>query len=816
MDQQQISRGAVQVKMLRESSWARAKGSVRALFRRSKGGAGVEQPRAKRRFGRGKWHRRAVSGPIAALALVLLGAPAALGFASWSGWTNGYGWQQGTGAGLVLSNFYSIGQNATFRQKWLGAQAAWQVASNAPSGIGELWCIEGGTSVTRSYAYTWSTDTNVRARYLMWLASNTWNNPDGRAAVQYLLYADTYPGLGDNNDGTNFDYESRVYNHAEFTQQAKNYVAAFRNLSTSQMRNQTASLDAVSLGGVPTKGNLDGIGVRDAWGGYVSGLSYTVTITGPAVFDSTGTRTVSGSTASGLINDVHAWTATGAGVIGFSITYANADAGSSVYIGSGGGSQDMVAGAGFRSLSISDPTEDGQFFFQPGGDTQVPASTVSTGDALVDVFTPTAINGTTWAREDSGNFVPATFDWYLYDAGPAIPGMAEATAPSHWQLLEQIQVTATGGPGVPIQSTFTSTVQAGHAYVFVVTFSRAAQPVATQPWFVGDWADAAGLEDEVIYAPSTAVATSVASSETRGDDVVLLDEVTFSGFPVDHGTWMGNTVFGPDVATVQQRLYFFPEGVAGGIADDNTSAAQLICDITVPATNGTHLVDEACAVALKDGWGQLVAGTYAWTSTFSGDARVRPFATSVTDVAEQVTFTNEPLAVTTQVQQAPVTGAAADASLEVWDTATVTGYAPVGSRIEFSLYRFDAMRAPVCDAETLITTLDAVAPLAGPGEYESERYTLTIPATAQGVGFVETVYGPNDEVLHTGVCGAATESFPIVRADSDDTDDDGTRDLAYTGAGESWRLQAGGAAGSVVLGAALVGVALVLRRRIVE
>lgn len=751
------------------------------------------------------WHRSSVTAVLALLTVMASGS-GAWAYPSSSGWTDGDGNAIGTGNGLVLTNFYGFGQNATYRQKWLGGWAGSLASGNRPAGVNtDLWCIESGAAVTNYYSHSWSTDTNPRARYLMWLGSNTWNSPDGRGAIQFLLYADAYPGLGNNNTGSNFDYESRVWAHADFTTGARNYVNAFRTLSTTQMHNTPAALDADDHPGVPTTGDMDGIGVRDAWGNYIPGLTYTLTVTGPAAFDATGTTTVTGTTAATLRNDAHPWTATGAGELSFTISYSNADAGSSVYVGSGGGSQDMVAGAGFGQLSWTDPTVDAQFMFQPAGDTQVPSASVVEGAALVDVFTPTAAGGTTWGI-DAAAYVPVTYDWDLYDAGEVIPGAPVASAPAEWTLLESIQVVATA-PAVPITSTFTSTAQAGHAYVFVVSFSNAAQPLATQGWFLADWSDQYGTADEVIYAPTTVTPSSVASSQDRGSDTALLDDVTFSGFPSDHGVFTGTSEFVADVATVQQRLYFFPEGLA--VEDSNTTVAELVCDVTVPATNGTHTVDEGCAIARKDAWGQHVAGTYVWTSTFLGDARAGAFVTSVTDAAEQVPFTNAPLTVTTTAR-----ASAADvfmgAPVDVWDTATVSGFVPVGSTLEFSLYRFQDIAAPVCDATTLIATLEPVDVLAGPGEYSSERFALT-PPNAAAVGFVETVRDADGNVLTEGTCGATTETLRVIRADGGGGGGGGG--LARTGADESWKPQAAGSLGLIAGGLVLTLSTVIVRRR---
>lgn len=780
---------------------------------RTKGNQGGSARSAKRT-------RRGALSSIGALLAIVGMATSALAYASTTGWTDGRGRAVGIGPGLVLEEFFSFGDNAVWRQKWAGAFDPAVISGNEPAGMNtDLWCIESGPGLTTNNIYSWSTDSNARARYLMWLSEHGWDSPDERAAIQWLLYAVAYPSMGSNNTGGTFDYESRVWNHADFTTAAKNTANAFLGLSTSQMHNTAARLHAVSNGGAPTTGDLQDIGVLDGWGNYIAGLPYTITITGPAVFDGTGTNTVTGTTTSTLITSAHEWTATASGDLDFVITYQGANVGSVVYVGADSTDQDVMGGAGFSNLTSSDPTVDAEFMFQPGGTTQVASSSVAPGDTLADTFTPSALNGTTWPI-DSGAYVPATFDWAVYDTGEVIPGSSVATEPAAWTLLETIQVTATA-PTTPINSTFTTTAVAGHGYAFVVSFTEADQPEAYRGWFVGDWSDEFGMEDEISFAPTTPSASTTASSVDRGSDTVVLDEVTLTGFPSDHGTFTGAGVFAADERTVQQRLYFFPETLA--VSDANTATAELMCDLTVPATNGVHQVDDTCATVKRDAWDQAEAGTYAWTTEFAGDARSAAFATSVTEPSEQVSYTNEPLATSTIAHGStplPVDGSTAlraagstalrmDEWADVWDTAEVTGYVPVGSTIEFSLYEFADRDVPVCDVTTLVTTVGAVEAFVGAGQYTSERVTMLMP-DADGLGWVETVSDASGNVLTAGVCGTVTETLAIDR--SDNTGGGSGGGLARTGA-DSEGLAVTGGAGAMLtlLGAGLV---LVGRRRL--
>jgi hypothetical protein len=60
-----------------------------------------------------KWYRAATAALMGLVAVVSSGA-GAWAYASSSGWTDGYGVTVGTGNGLVLTEFYNYGQNATF------------------------------------------------------------------------------------------------------------------------------------------------------------------------------------------------------------------------------------------------------------------------------------------------------------------------------------------------------------------------------------------------------------------------------------------------------------------------------------------------------------------------------------------------------------------------------------------------------------------------------------------------------------------------------------------------------------------------------
>ena len=62
-------------------------------------------------------------------------------------------------------------------------------------------------------------------------------------------------------------------------------------------------------------------GITNSKGQYISGVKYTARLTGPAVFDQTGTNTITGTTTG---SEMHIpWTAAGNGTVDYRISYKN-------------------------------------------------------------------------------------------------------------------------------------------------------------------------------------------------------------------------------------------------------------------------------------------------------------------------------------------------------------------------------------------------------------------------------------------------------------------------------------------------------------
>ncbi|WP_185715074.1 hypothetical protein [Gulosibacter macacae] len=133
------------------------------------------------------------------------------------------------------------------------------------------------------------------------------------------------------------------------------------------------------------------------------------------------------------------------------------------------------------------------------------------------------------------------------------------------------------------------------------------------------------------------------------------------------------------------------------------------------------------------------------------------------------------------------------------DVATVTGKVPEGSTLKFEAYRQDGSEA-LCTADELVFTSETIE-VDGPGDYRSNDVEFDRVGTYY---WVETLYGPDGDVLHRGQCGAPNETTKVV------TELTAPPELAVTDSdnGGMWALGIG--AGVAILAAA--GVMLFGRR----
>lgn len=174
-----------------------------------------------------------------------------------------------------------------------------------------VYCIQADTLYTGT-AGTWGewtdAETKPDAQRLAWLTDKYNGNTDDltQAAIAGLIHQKLDP-MGEEylkgierlgwKDGTSWD----------------TYTKKMNELWNEAVANTPSNLDMryqYTIG--QRKGTID-VGIQNGNGGFLSGITYTATLKGPAVFDQTGKNTISGTTTNSAQHV--AWTATGNGKV---------------------------------------------------------------------------------------------------------------------------------------------------------------------------------------------------------------------------------------------------------------------------------------------------------------------------------------------------------------------------------------------------------------------------------------------------------------------------------------------------------------------
>ncbi|WP_296773250.1 VaFE repeat-containing surface-anchored protein [Varibaculum sp.] len=387
-------------------------------------------------------------------------------------------------------------------------------------------------------------------------------------------------------------------------------------------------------------GTFNGIQVRNSSGSPVSGYPFTATLNGPAVFDETGTNTYTGTTASTPINGIK-WHSTANGKVFADVTYSNVPAPVLGYASPGGGRQDVIFDIErVTSKTVQSPTGDVIFDFRPqglsNGDTD---KVIDSGAELTDTFTPNAdpnYGDGKWLNIDGTN-VPVNYRASLYYIDPLAPAEQSDTVPEGAELIKSVIVKANGPETVLTASAGAAPKDGFYTWVWEVKADD--QDAAWSQYIKADFVDDYGMADETTSVRHPAQIDSKLSVRDTKAGTYLVDDVFVTGMPSDHPNFEGAAGFKADEKLISHEVLFFPAGLK--VTEANRDKAEKIGQtVTIPAKNGVYpSVGDTSWIAKKGADGKLVAGTYVFISTFAGDDRVTPLATSVEDVTEQFTIT---------------------------------------------------------------------------------------------------------------------------------------------------------------------------------
>ena len=387
-------------------------------------------------------------------------------------------------------------------------------------------------------------------------------------------------------------------------------------------------------------GTFNGIQVRNSSGSPVSGYPFTATLNGPAVFDETGTNTYTGTTASTPINGIK-WHSTANGKVFADVTYSNVPAPVLGYASPGGGRQDVIFDIErVTSKTVQSPTWDVIFDFRPQGLSNVDtAKVIDSGAELTDTFTPNAdpnYGDGKWLNIDGTN-VPVNYRASLYYIDPLAPAEQSDTVPEGAELIKSVIVKANGPETVLTASAGAAPKDGFYTWVWEVKTED--QDANWSKYIKADFVDDYGLADETTSVRHPAQIDSKLSVRDTKAGTYLVDDVFVTGMPSDHPNFEGAAGFKADEKLISHEVLFFPAGLK--VTEANRDKAEKIGQtVTIPAKNGVYpSVGDTSWIAKKGADGKLVAGTYVFISTFAGDDRVTPLATSVEDVTEQFTIT---------------------------------------------------------------------------------------------------------------------------------------------------------------------------------
>lgn len=564
------------------------------------------------------------------------------------------------------------------------------------------YCIEAGEPDTYDYGEVHEVGDSDEVRRLAWLADahRTDADPVTQAAIAVLVHDHL------ESKDRNLWSKRRAAIYAQHPQVASRVDELWAE-----------SAAHLAAGGKVTYAYVEGrrsgyadVTVTNASGAAIDGVGYTVSLDGPAVFDATGSSSVTGVTGRGARRLT--WTATGNGEVSAQVDY---DRGTLERLVS---SQDYVRFGGTASVRGDGVMFDVVRDFQPMVSTEVETKVVEAGRPVVDRVTSSVADGDVWkpgvkvvadgyyfasipagrlddgVRPEQGESADS-FLVRLKDMGfvPEAYAVAEFTGPG--QTVSAQAMTEQGGstPYVP-----DGAAGAGFGtWVWSIEKGRQADGVAQ--WLRGGFVSPLLEQAETLSARASLTVDSTVTEHSAVVGSDISDRIAVAGFPDDHGKFTGDREFGfgPDAARAQVSVYW--AGDAGNPAEDERYKPsgddvpaedehhRLVGTWEYPAVNGVIRVGGGAPDA--DGNPVRITapdhGYYVFVYRFGGDDRVAPVASSYGDAWERVYVSSEvrphgPALVTAVMPPTVRTGEG------FRDGARITGALDEGMYVTFSAY----------------------------------------------------------------------------------------------------------------------------------
>lgn len=626
----------------------------------------------------------------------------------------------GTGPGYMMRAFHG-------NVWWLGDNEQILGVMGTHNG-NPVYCIQIGMPGVNVNSGTWSDVTDQTSQTAAYMVDRNKGDMSNltQAAVQYALHEhlDQRPAWWN---------DAKQHNNGLVGGDWNTVAATAARLWKEAEDNLPSSLKAsYQYTNAKRKGTINPE-IKNGAGQYVSGVPYTITISGPAVFDANGQKKYSGVTTG---QEQHIpWTATGNGNATYKISHkvSRAQKLSSP-------NQDLF-GPTDPSTRTADVTFQVSKDFQPTVSTQVGSKIVPGGARVSDRVTSGIKQGDEWAN---GVNVTAKGYYYTLDARQA-NGLAVLKQNGNEKTADYLNrvAKAYGNPVATADATFsgpgqTQAVTAKNAdgtdYVnpqdgrigtWVWTIMKNEQ---TQPDYItADYVDPFGQTTESDVHKTGPNHDSTVLEQYTGLNKDIMDTITIGGLPQDYGQFNTNQAygFGGDVKA-KIRVWWAGSGTGDRTQDEkfkpNTQAEpaadanhRLLGEWEVPAGNGTYKVGGGRITfrPANAGKAQTVAedvnitatdasqtGYYVFVYDFPGSDRASAFKSAYNDPWERSFVEHNPATVdlTSNVSASEV-----GQGEEFHDVAHINGKVSRGSYVLFTAYdavpgRPDTSTAKLLDA----------------------------------------------------------------------------------------------------------------------
>lgn len=670
-----------------------------------------------------------------------------------------------------------------------------------------MYCIESGVSgITTSG--TWSKATSENGKKAAYIVSKHESDTSDttQAAVAWAVHE-----LLDS--GSNWTY---VKNNVGLIEGGDK--ATVKSRAESYLDDADENMPAkINASYAYTEGQRTGTfnpGILNSSGSYVSGLSYTLTISGPAVWSSTGTKTYSGTT-SGSAQHIK-WEATGNGDVTVTVKY-DQPIGETLDAGS---NQDMFA-------YLDDPeTQSGSISFevvnafQPTVTTESSSKELKRGETVQDKVTSGVEDGDEWI---SGVEVLAEGFYFVgtEDQINQVIDLGEySTKPktyvNHVEEVTGLEYVATAS------ATFTKagqtktvtaeSVEDGSDYV-----NREDGMFGTWVWYIrledqtGDNADylKAAYIDPFGQVSESSIHSGYSDEwsevvEATGETgSSIMDVIHLSNVPADLGDFEGDDDYGytadntkvtvevwwagSGTSNKSENLEYKPTGEDTPTEDDNHKLvgsyeydlAQIISDLgpnfdgdidirVGGGSSGTPLADGSTFEITAD-----QTGWYTFVFKYDGCSRFEPYGyqSAYDDEYESVFITEEVPQISLISNTNP---ASVKVGEEFWDTATISGTGTSEAAVGSGAYVvFDAYNptngsattsvGKLLDTDIVYLTDDQIDDLNNGKQVTVDSTHITAVSSGY-VYWKASLYDKDGILLATHELGIASETTTILGA----------------------------------------------------